>query len=29
VQNPSALYRFETDADLTVLRPGVLVVAFL
>ena len=27
MQNPSALYRFETDADLTVLRPGVLVVA--
>jgi hypothetical protein len=27
VQNPSALYRFETDADLTLLRPGVLVVA--
>ncbi|GAA4406583.1 PAC2 family protein [Fodinibacter luteus] len=25
--NPSALYRFETDADLTVPRPGVLVVA--
>ncbi len=24
--NPSALYRFETDADLTVPRPGVLVV---
>ena len=27
MQNPSALYRFETDADLTLLRPGVLVVA--
>ncbi len=27
VQNPSALYRFETDADLTQPRPGVLVVA--
>ena len=27
MQNPSALYRFETDADLTVPRPGVLVVA--
>ncbi|WP_377641887.1 proteasome assembly chaperone family protein [Oryzobacter terrae] len=27
MQNPSALYRFETDADLGVPRPGVLVVA--
>lgn len=27
MQNPSALYRFETDTDLTVPRPGVLVVA--
>ena len=27
MQNPSALYRFETDADITVPRPGVLVVA--
>ena len=27
MQNPSALYRFETDADLTRPRPGVLVVA--
>jgi hypothetical protein len=27
VQNPSTHYRFETDADLTVPRPGVLVVA--
>jgi hypothetical protein len=26
VQNPSALYRFETDADLTRPRPGVLIV---
>ena len=27
MQNPSALYRFETDADLARPRPGVLVVA--
>ena len=27
MQNPSALYRFETDADLRAPRPGVLVVA--
>ncbi len=27
VQNPTALYRFETDAELGVPRPGVLVVA--
>ncbi len=27
MQNPSDLYRFETDADLSVPRPGVLVVA--
>jgi len=27
VQNPSDLYRFETDADLSTPRPGVLVVA--
>ena len=27
MQNPSELYRFETDADLGVPRPGVLVVA--
>ena len=26
MQNPSALYRFETDADLTHQRPGVLIV---
>ena len=27
MQNPSALYRFETDADLARPRPGVLIVA--
>ncbi len=27
MQNPSSLYRFETDADLSAPRPGVLVVA--
>ena len=27
MQNPSDLYRFETDVDLTEPRPGVLVVA--
>ena len=27
MQNPSALYRFETDADLAHPRPGVLIVA--
>lgn len=27
MQNPSALYRFETDADLTRPRPGALIVA--